>query len=150
VVAVSKARRRTPSASVRARFAAVFAVVATLFVVYGARVAHVVLRPHGLCEHGEFVHADGSVGAEAPIAGDHDEDGRDRLGASGGVVEAEHEHCEAVAVHHQPAWVASYVAEASLLTFSLRVECEPAFAARPIEVLWLAPKASPPRVSVVA
>jgi len=147
-------RRARPSA-LRARPKA----LASLLVVFGLlfgqllQLAHLLLVPHQACEHGELTHVAAPsvtpfVTTNLPPASAHAarRSGEDpRLVEASGKAAGEHEHCEPRALCRRDEGVAPFVGEASLLDVLDLGALPPAPERRPIALLSVAPKSSPPR-----
>jgi hypothetical protein len=113
-----------------------------LLLLQGPSVFHLLFVPHATCVHGELVdaspHPQRSAHVGAPPDQDHpridrgDEDG------------AGHEHCDALAVRHRVPDVDVFVAPATLLPVTLIDAGGERLEARPVPLLSLAPKGSPP------
>jgi hypothetical protein len=115
-----------------------------LLLAQGSALLHLALIPHATCEHGELV--EGARPAEQARIGTpegrpdrpqidqahHDGDG--------------HDHCDALALRHRLPDVLAPVAEASLLSIAPIEECTAGVETRPVPLLSLAPKGSPPAV----
>jgi hypothetical protein len=105
-----------------------------------ARLGHMMLVSHSVCEHGALVHGHH---AEEHHAADR---GRDPVATQGEApADADHEHCDAagvkaVAVAVGPACVAPTLLDGELLPWSVRPRPD----GRAIAILSLAPKNSPP------
>lgn len=85
-------RRRDPRRGVRsgARAVLAFALISLgLLVAQAARVGHLALVSHSLCEHGALIHADEVAPAHA-AASDHEAP----LGVDPGAAHPGHEHCD--------------------------------------------------------
>ncbi len=113
-------------------------------IAHGATLLHVALVPHRTCEHGqlvELVEVDRDAESVDVEGGDaRREEGRSlRAGA-----EEEHSHCAVQALLHRPAAVAALPGEPACLSFAPVPSCEGAREARPVPLLSLAPKSSPP------
>jgi len=99
---------------------------------------HLLFVPHATCEHGELVEgarprAEASSPVkpgEAQIAASHEADG--------------HDHCDALALRHRIPEVGPSVAAASLVEITLIDEGGERAGMRPLPILSLAPKGSPP------
>src|SRR5262245_36335720 len=127
-------RRPRPQRSLFA-FLALFVTVAQLF-----GLAHLVLVSHAICEHGALPHAEIAPRADARAA---DADGKPSAVPGGAA--AEHDHCDPFALKPATVSVEPACAVPELLDFALLDEAPPAsFAFRPIGILALAPKSSPP------
>lgn len=119
--------------------------LASLAVVLGLLFAQLVqlsdllLFQHTACQHGELVHGPAHAPVKAEAA---DEDGNQRLGSAPA---DDHEHCEALAIRHRESAVALHVPEAMILGWADTPVLVLGSPRRPIALLDVAPKASPPR-----
>jgi hypothetical protein len=113
-----------------------------LLVLQAPSLFHLLLVSHTTCEHGELVEL--PAGSEPHVsADDHD---RSRERADRGHPEKQgHDHCDALAVRHRPADVAPPLVAPSLLTIAPAILLGESAESRPLAVLALAPKSSPPR-----
>jgi hypothetical protein len=141
------ARRRARRPSVRSTAAVrplgLLLVLTTLALViaHGATLLHMALVPHRTCEHGQLV----EIGHDAAAAESADEDASREEGPSvRSGAEDEHKHCDVQALRHRPAEIQPPLAEAVLLRFEPPPSREGAIEARPVPLLSLAPKSSPP------
>jgi hypothetical protein len=106
-------------------------------------VLHLLLVQHATCEHGELVEVVGHPG-ERPRAlpDDHRSEGPQiavsHADGSG------HDHCDALAVRHQLPEVGISVAGPLLLSIAAAPACSERGETRPVPLLSLAPKSSPP------
>lgn len=123
------------------------AALASLAVIVGLLFAQLVqlsdllLFQHSACEHGELVHGP----ARGPMKVDAaEDDGNQRLGAAP-AGEHDHEHCSALAIRHREGAVALHVPEATILGWVDSPVLVLGSPQRPIALLAVAPKASPPR-----
>jgi hypothetical protein len=113
-----------------------------LVLAQGSALLHLALIPHATCEHGELVEGprpakQAGIGAaegrpERPQIEQGHQDG-------GG-----HAHCDALALRHRLPDVLAPVAEASLLCIAPIEACGAGVETRPVPLLSLAPKGSPP------
>jgi hypothetical protein len=109
---------------------------------------HLLLVPHTTCEHGELVEI--AEAAELADSAGHDPiavPDRRSEGAQIAVSHASgsgHDHCDALAVRHQIPEVGVSVAAASLLSIELAPARGERGETRPVPLLSLAPKSSPP------
>ena len=154
-------KRRLPSRpsagrAAQATWARLLLAVFALFL-HGARISEAWIVQHALCEHGEVVHA----GAyEAEESAGHAEEFSHHAGESAGhaektsrhaeeisrhAEEPEHDHCVASTLHHRTGDIGPSIAEPSLIAIALSRGVASRPEARPIELLSLAPKSSPPR-----
>jgi hypothetical protein len=101
---------------------------------------HLLLVPHATCEHGELVEGAKPAASWVPAAprSDQAEIGRAHGDGSG------HEHCDALAVRHRVPEIGVSVATASLLEIVPVEIGRDLTETRPIPLLSLAPKSSPP------
>ena len=123
------------------------AALASLFVILGLLFAQLVqlsdllLFQHRACEHGELVHGPLRASTAATAAGS-EEDQRLAAAPAG---HDDHEHCDAMAIRHRVAALAAHVPEATLLAGTDSPVLASGSPQRPIALLAVAPKASPPR-----
>lgn len=117
-----------------------------------SRIVEPALVDHVVCEHSELAHtapesssapaAAGDAGAGEPKGEQLDvqiEQGNARGGEG-----AEHDHCTASTLHHRIGDIGPSCGEASLLEVKLPPSGAGCVESRPIDILLLAPKASPP------
>ena len=105
---------------------------------------HLLLVPHATCEHGDLVEQP-QWGAGAPaspgVVQDEHRSDRPQVTAAHG---SGHDHCDALAVRHRLPEVGVSVAAASLLSIEPVAERGERGETRPVPLLSLAPKSSPP------
>jgi len=110
-------------------------------------VLHLLLVPHTTCEHGELVevveHRPGARGAPEAAPRPDSTSGRPQIAVSRGH-DGGHDHCDALAVRHQIPDVGVAVRAASLLSIEPTAERGERGETRPVALLALAPKSSPP------
>lgn len=140
----------------RARWLAVSALLAVIAQLCG--LTHALLVRHARCEHGELVHVGfaayvehaGHAGHAAPPAAAPERPGPapsgDRLAARDGLRHLDDDHCDAFARCGQLGAPVHRVAEATLLEVLPRATLRSSPEVRPIPLLILAPKSSPPAV----
>ncbi len=109
---------------------------------------HLLLVPHATCEHGDLVErlVERVAPVTAPVAQVTQAERRSegpQIAASHGDG-AGHEHCTALAVRHCIPEVGVSVAAASLLSIEPAAACGERGETRPVPLLSLAPKSSPP------
>ena len=115
-----------------------------LVIARASLVLHLWLVPHAPCEHGELVEVDRHAHA-TEASKESDGDGDEVRVDKGSAAESEgHDHCDALAVRHLPGEAPAIVAEASELTLPATEGLSEGAEARPVPLLFLAPKASPP------
>lgn len=123
------------------------AALASLFIILGLLFAQLVqlsdllLFQHRACEHGELVHGPLRASSEATAASSEDEPRLDAAPSG----HDDHEHCDAMAIRHRAAALAVHVPEATLLAGTDSPVLASGSPQRPIALLAVAPKASPPR-----
>lgn len=123
------------------------AALASLFIILGLLFAQLVqlsdllLFQHRACEHGELVHGPLRASSEAAAASAEEEP---RLLAAPASHD-DHDHCDATAIRHRVAALAVHVPEATLLAGTDSPVLATGSPRRPIALLAVAPKASPPR-----
>lgn len=112
---------------------------------HGNRLIEILLVPHFLCAHGEFAHEEQTAQNREPKPETSQAQGKEHPSATPAPPsESSHHHCDAWIFHHFQQDIPHCVAEPKLLALSdylLKAEI-PAY--NPIELLILAPKASPP------
>lgn len=133
-------RRRSP----RRSFAALL-IALGLLALQGPRLFHLLLVAHTTCEHGELVevhrqristpHAQGAARDKGPAAAPGHADHADS---------ADHDHCDTLALRHLPAEIEPAFVAPSLLTLDPALTLVERSEARPVPLLALAPKGSPP------
>ncbi|WP_437294856.1 hypothetical protein [Sorangium sp. So ce426] len=154
--AMAAARRRpgrSPACRWRARWLVALALAAQL-----CGLTHALLVRHARCEHGELVHAATVAVAASALHAERRPPG-DQPGAPGarpgggddlcGALAPRHEgdeHCDAFALRGQLGAPLHRVAEATLLEVVRLASIRPSPEVRPIPLLILAPKSSPPAV----
>lgn len=143
--------RRAPPSAARARPPALASLVIVFGLLFGQflQLSHLLLVPHQACEHGELTHAALPAGAK-PGADPRPREGI-RRGEETSALESsdqasgEHDHCEPRALCHRDEGIAPFIGEASLLDILDQRALPPAPERRPIALLSVAPKSSPPR-----
>ena len=143
-------RRARPSAA-RARPTALASLVTVFGLLFAQllQLSHLLLIPHQACEHGELTHAALPSGAK-PGTDPRTREGL-RRGEETSAVESsdqargEHDHCEPRALCRRDEGIAPFIGEASLLDILDLRALPPAPERRPIALLSVAPKSSPPR-----
>lgn len=121
------------------------AIVVTLglLIAQGPMLAHMLLVRHVTCEHGELVdrgsHAQShDTSAEEGASGDR--------ATKGSGEESSHDHCDALALRHRPTAMGIVVGPATLLEVERPAMVGEGAEQRPVPLLSLAPKGSPPVV----
>jgi hypothetical protein len=113
-----------------------------LLLAQGSALLHLALVPHATCEHGELV--EGVRPAKRAridaVDGCPERPQIERAHHDGGG----HDHCDALALRHRLPDVLAPVAEATLLFIAPIEACSAGVEARPVPLLSLAPKGSPP------
>ncbi|WP_437658586.1 hypothetical protein [Sorangium sp. So ce1182] len=147
-------RPARPRGAPGARWIALLALLAQL-----CGLAHALLVRHARCEHGELVHVGALVSAAhvghtahaaalaaaAPQLADDEASGPgDRLAAQDARRHVDDDHCDAFALRGQLGAPLHRVAEATLLEVLCLDALRPSPEVRPIPLLTLAPKSSPP------
>ena len=107
--------------------------------------AHLVLVQHARCVHGELVHEHDEHGDRAAAS---QENGGGVVAASGDATGPSHDedHCDALAVTHRIPDAPAPVGAATLLSLAPIAAIGAALEIRPIGLLDVAPKGSPPAV----
>lgn len=113
-----------------------------LLFMQGPRLFHLLLVAHATCEHGELVEVASVAGESPEPTADQDSD-RDRAGAAHGD-DAGHDHCDALALRHLPSAIGPAIGAVSLLTIEPFAPLTRHDEQRPVPLLSLAPKSSPP------
>jgi hypothetical protein len=112
-----------------------------LLLAQGPLLLHLLLVPHRTCEHGELVEL-ARARIPAPAAqvprSDHPQVDLDRAGCGS------HEHCDALALRHRLPEVEPSVGPATLLRIDPIATAGARAERRPVALLSLAPKSSPP------
>lgn len=136
---------RSRARSVNAAWVRLLAGILALLL-HASRLSEGLLVPHAVCEHGELTHpsalhpessADKTEGPEAEGRSDFASEPREAAG--------EHDHCDASTLDHRMGDVGPSLAEPRLLELDLPAHEVRRLEARPIGLLFLAPKGSPPR-----
>jgi hypothetical protein len=107
---------------------------------------HLLLVRHATCEHGELVEAEAAPAAPRSAVAPDAPDARTahpRADAADGR-RAGHEHCDLCAMRGLPPDVAPFVGAASLLCVEPDASLGERGESRPVALLFLAPKSSPP------
>jgi len=107
-------------------------------------VLHLLLVPHATCEHGELVELAGPVEHAPGVAAQPDRRSQGPQIASSHRDGSGHDHCDALALRHRVPEVGVSVAAASLLSIEPSAERGERGETRPLPILALAPKSSPP------
>ena len=105
----------------------------------GAAALHLWMVPHARCEHGELIEI--GAAARAPASSSKADEPRIEVGAR---ADGEHQHCDVNAQVHRLPEVSPWVGEASLLCIEPAGMLGERGETRPVAVLALAPKSSPP------
>lgn len=139
--------RSLPTSRVRAvsrapRALSVFLVALGLLFLQGPRLFHLLLISHTTCEHGELVEVASDSKHTAIDVWERDSE-QDRADAGHGE-DAGHDHCDALALRHLPSDIAKALGAPSLLTIEPRAVLSSRDGQRPVQILSLAPKGSPP------
>ncbi|WP_437631948.1 hypothetical protein [Sorangium sp. So ce854] len=146
------------AAGLRARWIALVALLAQL-----SGLTHALLVRHARCEHGELVHVGALVGAvhaghgagagaELPAAAEGPQQAEGgalgpadpRIAAQDALPHLDGDHCDAFALRGRLAAPVHRVGEATLLEVLRLAALRPSPEVRPIPLLTLAPKSSPP------
>ena len=115
---------------------------------------HLLLVPHAACEHGDLIEVGASVPATkatnataraAPSRAEARESGspQDRVDAADGKASG-HDHCDVLGVRHRPTDVAPAIDGPTVVSLEPGVSLSAGGEARPVPLLALAPKSSPP------
>lgn len=138
----SSPRRPGGQARVRPSVLASLAVIFGLLFAQLVQLSDLLLFQHSACEHGELVHGPLRAATEAASAPADTAEQRLAAATAG---HGDHEHCDATALRHRPDVLAVHVPEATLLDGSIALALDSGSSRRPIALLAVAPKASPPR-----
>jgi hypothetical protein len=145
--------RRSFSRGIRVRLASFFVIVSVLFA-FGARLSHMLLVQHAICQHGHLVDSVDSRDAQDEhrkesklqkvqsadsIAQDEDREANNT---------DEHDHCDVLSVWHHHEDVAA-IAPIKTLSWIERPGLQKASPSQPIDIIALAPKSSPPNFPAV-
>lgn len=149
----SRARRTFASFShgIRVRLASLLVIVGVLFA-FGARLSHMLLVQHAICEHGHLVDTRvdtrdehrketslQQVRSSDSIAQDDDRNANNT---------DEHDHCDALSVWHYSDDI-TVIPPIKTLSFLESLGLQEASQAQPIDIIALAPKSSPPNCPTV-
>jgi len=139
-----------PAPAARVRAALYLLVAAALFFAQAAKLSHYLIATHTLCEHGELLEAPEQTkhAKSASKASDLERDTQGVENDEGTTRASEHEHCDALAIHHIESRFAIPIPEPTLLCVLAPQSIDEARGERPIALLSLAPKSSPPLASV--
>lgn len=109
------------------------------------RLIEILLVPHFICEHGSFAHEERPRGVQDRGAQTPQEQSENdhRLNAAP-PSEGSHHHCDAWIFHHCENQIPSGLGEPTLVPLAEYILKAEHPASNPIELLILAPKASPP------
>ena len=125
----------------------------TILVVQLEFAAHLIVVQHTRCVHGELVHADGHAARDPSAPQDEpSRDAADRMSGSdaahGDIPSLSHEdeHCDALAVAHRTPDTPAALGAATVLAILPVAQLSAAPEIRPIGLLDVAPKSSPPAV----
>jgi hypothetical protein len=138
-----KRNPRTPARIPRGRgvFVFVHALLAfALLLSQAARLSEQLVVEHAICEHGALLH----VGGSAPAVADEGSKEKGEALFASNTPPFEHEHCDNAAIVHRPEALAPPFVTPTVLAVTLHEEPSPRLFARPIALLFEAPKASPP------
>jgi len=117
----------------------VLLIALSLLLGQGATALHLLMVPHTTCEHGELIEIE--TAAHVSASSDKTSETRIEAGTPGN---GEHQHCDVNAQVHRIPEVSPWVGEASLLCIEPREMLSERGETRPVAVLALAPKSSPP------
>jgi hypothetical protein len=105
---------------------------------------HLVLVRHATCEHGELVEAEAAAPRRAIAL--EARTPQPRVEATDGPGRSGHEHCDLCALRYLPGEIAPFIGAASLLCVAPEASLGERDESRPVPLLLLAPKSSPPTV----
>jgi hypothetical protein len=114
-----------------------------LLLVQGPTLLHLLLVPHATCEHGELIEASVAHQPSPPEARREPRSGEQQFERAHGDRDG-HEHCEALAVRHMVPALPAPIASASLVWITPIDATGEGCETRPVPLLALAPKSSPP------
>jgi hypothetical protein len=132
------------SLGIRLRLASLL-VFLSVFFAFGARLSHMLLVQHAICEHGHLVDEHRpetklqKIRGADPIAQDADRDANNT---------DEHDHCDVLSVWHHNKDV-SIIPHLETLSWIEPLGLRKASQSQPIDIIALAPKSSPPNASAV-
>jgi hypothetical protein len=121
-------------------------VAVALLLLQGPSLLHLLLVQHATCEHGDLIEVTSSAAEAAPAAAPTRASApsdQARIERSHGD-NAGHDHCDALAVRHRVPDVGVSIAPSTLLPGTLIEAGGERGEARPVPLLSLAPKSSPP------
>jgi len=135
-------RRLGRRARVRPAALVSLAIIVGLLFAQLVQITDLLLFQHYACEHGALAHA--HTREAAPSAATAPSKGEEPRAASARG-EGEHEHCDAMAIRQRVEPLALHVPEATILGHIDSPALATGSSQRPIALLAVAPKASPPR-----
>ena len=119
-----------------------------LLLLQGPRLLHLLLVSHATCEHGELIEIhgdrDGAARRSEPRATAERGDAKRVAVQAGHGGAAGHDHCDMLALRHLPPGVGQALVAPSLLAFLPSDALGQQDEERPVPLLSLAPKSSPP------
>jgi hypothetical protein len=119
-----------------------FTIIVGLLFAQLVQLSDLLLFQHYACEHGELAHAHTSDAAPSVATPPSQGEEPQAVAARG---EGEHEHCDAMAIRQSVDALALHVPEATILGCIDAPALATGSSQRPIALLAVAPKASPPR-----
>lgn len=111
---------------------------------HSARLAHLLLVQHVICEHGQLVHGPEAEAASSKAGAEERREQTAERDTSS-CRTSEHEHCDAPSILHRPLAVQATVADAQLLSRGGPETLTEQREIRALSPIDLAPKGSPPR-----
>lgn len=118
-----------------------------LLIAQGPVLAHLLIVRHVTCEHGELVEGAGHAARHETSLDSADDGSSGERAAPGGGAESDHDHCDALALRHCPTAVGVVIGPATLIEIARLTALGEGLEQRPVPLLSLAPKSSPPAIS---
>lgn len=117
-------------------------IVLGVLLMQGSTLLHLLIVPHVACEHGELVEVHSTPSRPVAVPRDAHDVRLDPADASG----FDHHHCDVLAVRCGPVAAPPFIAPPCLLFIEIAASLSERAEARPVPLLALAPKVSPPAV----
>ena len=125
-----------------------------LLIAQGPMLLHLLLVQHATCEHGELVEVSTTAAPRRPVVAAPSAASEQAVARAGGPLRERldaadgngsgHDHCDVLGVRHRPTELVPTVVAPSLLSLELSPSLSARLEARPVALLALAPKSSPP------